>query len=163
METLNVFYQIEGSKDILHFEIEAQHTAAALAALLIKRHGLEQEVLLFLEDSEEPLSDSAALRDHCGHAGVKLHIHRCRHIDVVVTFNGRTAGRRFPPSATVARVKHWAAVHEFKMSEADASEHVLQIANTHDRPSPGAHIGTLTTRPHCRVAFDLVPDQRVNG
>ena len=49
------------------------------------------------------------------------------------------------------------------MTEEEAGEHVLQIAGTQDRPPPGAHIGTLTSCPACRVHFDLVPDERING
>ena len=44
-----------------------------------------------------------------------------------------------------------------------AGEHVLQIAGTHDRPSPSTHVGVLVHCPDCQIAFDLVPDQRVNG
>ena len=49
------------------------------------------------------------------------------------------------------------------MSPEEASEHSLQIAGTYDRPAPRTHLGALTTCPHCRIAFDLVADQRVNG
>lgn len=80
-----------------------------------------------------------------------------------MTFAGDTKRRRFPPSATVARVKHWAAVTQFGMTEEEAGEHQLQIAGTKDRPAPGAHIGTLTACPACAVNFDLVPDERING
>ena len=40
---------------------------------------------------------------------------------------------------------------------------MLQIAGTHDRPAPGTHLGTLAACPECCFAFDLVPDERVNG
>jgi len=60
-------------------------------------------------------------------------------------------------------VKQWAAVTKFKMTEAEASEYVLQIVGTHDRPAPGTRLGTLAKFPYCQVAFSLVPDQRVNG
>jgi len=82
---------------------------------------------------------------------------------LTVTFNGESVERRFPPSATVARVKRWAAEKKFGMSEDEAGEHVLQIASTHDRPAPGTHIGSLTESKICNLAFDLVPDERVNG
>ena len=42
-------------------------------------------------------------------------------------------------------------------------EHVLQIAGTHDRPTPSTHIGALVTHPNCRIAFDLVANERVQG
>jgi hypothetical protein len=40
---------------------------------------------------------------------LKLHVTRCRHVEVSARFNGETAKRRFPPSATIGRVHHWAA------------------------------------------------------
>ena len=73
------------------------------------------------------------------------------------------AHHKFGPGTTVARVKHWAAVQKFHMSEEEAGEHHLQITGTQDRPAPGMHIGTLASCPECRVRFDLVPDERVNG
>ena len=42
-------------------------------------------------------------------------------------------------------------------------EHVLQIAGTKDRPDPGTHLGTITSCPACKIGFDLVPNERVNG
>ncbi len=163
MNAIDVFYQIEGERDIQHVEVGPEHTFGALRALLVERHGIVEEALIFLEDSEEPIEEAILIREHAGHAGVKAHVHRCRHVEVSVTFNNETVQHRFSPATTVARVKHWAAVTKFKMTEAEASEHVLQIVGTHDRPTPGTHLGALAKCPHCRVAFSLVPDQRVNG
>jgi hypothetical protein len=90
-------------------------------------------------------------------------VHRCRHVEVAVTFNGKPVHHRFGPGTTVARVKTWAAEREFKMTPQEASEHVLQISGTKERPDPGVHLGTLVLSPHCRIAFDLMPNERVNG
>ena len=49
------------------------------------------------------------------------------------------------------------------MTQQEATHHHLQIAGTKDRPDPGAHLGTLASYPECKVAFDLVPDESVNG
>jgi hypothetical protein len=49
------------------------------------------------------------------------------------------------------------------MTPQEAGEHVLQITGTKDRPDPGTHLGTLAACPDCRLAFDLVPNERVNG
>jgi hypothetical protein len=54
-------------------------------------------------------------------------------------------------------------VTKFGMSEEEAGEHVLQIAGTHNRPAPGTHIGALVSHGQCRIAFNLVPEERVNG
>ena len=138
-------------------------TFAAVKALLIEKHGLQGEVLVFLEDEDEPLNELLIVRQQAGPCGVKAHLHRCRHIAVAVTFNGETVHHQFGPGSTVARVKRWAAERKFGMSEEEASEHVLQIAGTLDRPSPGTHLGALAKCPNCRLDFDLMPDQRING
>ena len=163
MKTIDLFYQGESVAEIQHLEVAADATFGTVAARLREKHGLDAEALLFAEDGEEPLADDVLVRDQAKAAGVKVHLHRCRQIDVAVTFNRETVNRRFAPGATVARVKQWAAVKKFGMTEEEASEHVLQIAGTHERPSPSTHIGALTNRKTCALAFDLVPDERING
>jgi hypothetical protein len=163
MKTIDLYYQGEGLAEIQHLEIAAEATFGEVAARLREEHGLEAEALLFAEDGEEPLAEEAPVRSLAKGTGLKLHLHRCRQIEVAVTFNRETVNRRFGPGATVARVKHWAAVKKFGMTEEESGEHVLQIAGTHDRPSPGTHIGALTDRKTCALAFDLVPDERING
>jgi hypothetical protein len=163
MKMIDVFYQGGGIKEIEHIEISADESFAAIKKILTDKHGLETEVLLFLEDSDEPVDEILIVREHAGPTGIKVHVHRCRHVEVAVTFNGETVQHRFGPGTTVARAKRWAAERKFGMSEEEASEHVLQIAGSHDRPAPGTHLGALATCPKCHIAFDLVPDQRVNG
>ena len=82
---------------------------------------------------------------------------------IQVRFNGETEKRHFTPSATVERVKRWAARRAFHLSPRDAAEHVLQIKGTTTRPDRDVHVGTLTHGHSCAVAFDLVPSQRVEG
>ena len=121
------------------------------------------DVLVFLEDQDDPIADLVEIAEHATRQGLKVHLHCHRRVKVTVTFNGKTVERHFGPSATVARVKRWAAEREFGMSSEEAGEHVLQIAGTHDRPSPGTHIGALADGRVRLVAFDLVPDERVQG
>lgn len=163
MKTIDLYYQGEGLTEIQHLEVGAEETVGDVAARLREKHGFDAEAVLFAEDAEEPLVDDALVRNAAKAAGVKVHLHRCRQIDVAVTFNRETVNRRFAPGATVARVKQWAAMKKFDMTEEEAGEHVLQIAGTHNRPSPSTHIGALTNRKTCAVAFDLVPDERING
>ncbi len=113
--------------------------------------------------SEDPIEDDASLSDFGAAAGLKLHFHRQRRVEVCVSFNGEEVSRRFAPSATVNRVKRWAARRKFDMTKEEAGEHVLQISGTHERPNPGTHIGTLLTTACKKIDFDLVPDQRING
>ena len=163
MTSIDIFYQGEGICEIAHFEADPGHTFANIKLALIEKHGLKEETLIYLEDRDEPIDESCHVRDHVGHAGIKAHLHRCRHIAVAVTFNGETVHHKFGPGTTVARVKTWAAERKFGMSPQEAGEHVLQIAGTKDRPEPGTHLGAIAACPDCRLAFDLVPNERVNG
>jgi hypothetical protein len=162
MTPTNVFYQAEGLREIQHLEAQADHTVAVLKEVILGRHGLKIETFIFLEDADDPLDETVLIATLIKTRDVKLHVHGCRHIEVQVAFAGKTVKHRFAPSATIARVKKWATEH-FGMTPDDASEHMLQIVGTHDRPAAGTHLGTLAVCPVCHISFDLVPDQRVNG
>lgn len=164
MKTVDVFCQGEGIGEIAHIELEPDATFAVLKSRLAEKYQIPDHVLLFVEDEDEPIVECVLVKERATAKGLKVHIHRCRHIKVIVMFNGKTAECHFPPSATVARVKGWAAQKEFGMSEDEAGEHVLQIAGTHARPASGTHVGALTDdKADDSVAFDLVPDERING
>jgi hypothetical protein len=161
-EPIDLFYQAEGHGEMEHLGVGHGLCFAEIKALLIQKHGLRADTLIFLEDADDPLGDHVPIGTHVGNAGVKVHLHRCNHISVTVTFNGRPATHSFGPGTTIARVKHWAA-SEFGMSPEDAGEHVLQISGTQDQPSSSIHLGTLVTCPACHIAFDLVPEKRIQG
>lgn len=166
MKKIEVFAQVEGTNDILLVEVAEDGTVHDLlqAAIEQGKHlsGNDASAMVFIEDAEEVLEldhplEKAGIR-HRGH----VHIHRCRHIEVSVTFNGKKITRAFPPSATIGRIKKWAA-KEFGMSEKDASEHVLQVTGTTSTPDEDTHVGTLVTHPNCQISFDLVPKVRIEG
>src|SRR4051812_761999 len=113
MKPIDLFYQGEGLVEIKHLELEPNATFANLKARLAEAHGAAPDALLFLEDEDDPLEDGARVKDRATAKGLKVHVHRCRHVEVTVSFNGETAEHRFPPSATVARVKRWAAECKF--------------------------------------------------
>ena len=163
MKSIDLFCQGEGVGEIVHIELASDATFAVLKARLTEKHRIPDSALLFIEDEDEPIDESVLVKDRATAKGLKVHIHRCRHVKVTVMFNGKTVECHFPPSATVARVKRWTAEKKFGMSEDEAGEHVLQIAGTHDRPAPGTHIGALTDDKSDSLSFDLVPDERVNG
>jgi hypothetical protein len=163
MTAIDLFYQGEGLREIEHIEVEPDATFATIKTRLREKHGFAIETFLFIEDDDEPVEEAVCVAERAGQTGLKAHLHRCHHIDVTVTFNGETVGHHFSPATTVARVKRWAAEHKFGMTPEEAGEHVLQIAGTHTRPSPGTHIGALVEGCFCKLAFDLVPDHRVNG
>lgn len=162
MTPIDTFYQCECQVDANHMAIDPSVTIDELKSRLIEKHNLAGDLLVFDEDAEEPLEGNATISTVVGKSGAKLHIHRCRKIGICVHYSGQSASRKFAPGTTVAKVKHWAA-RTFDLSKETIGEHQLQIVGTHERPSPGSHIGCLTAHPECQVEFDLLPDERING
>lgn len=163
MKPIDIFYQGENIADIQHLEMAANATFGELRAHLAGQHGLPPDTGLFIEDDEQPVDDAAHIASRSGERGITVHVHRCRRVNVAVTFNNKTVDHLFSPSNTVGHVTQWMAVHKFDMTKDDASEHALQLAGTTSRPSPSVHIGTLSDGKTCAVAFDLVAEERVNG
>ena len=83
MTSIDIFYQGEGLREIEHIEVGPDQTFSNLKALLIEKHGLQADVLIFLEDSDDPIDETLLVREHAGPAGIKAHIHRCRHVEVL--------------------------------------------------------------------------------
>ncbi len=129
------------------------------------------DVFVFLEDMHAPLDPEMVIEellplrldDEAIVLPLRLHLSRHRHVEVTVRFNGEVATRRFSPGATIGRVHHWAARRAFGLAARDAAEHVLQICGTQLRPDRDVHVGTLTSKETCIVAFDLIPRKRVEG
>lgn len=163
MAGIDVFFQGEHIREVSHIELDPAHTVEILKAKIIEKHGGEEALFLFLEDAEEPLAPTVVVGEIFRTGPGKVHVHRCRRVEVTVSFGQEVAKGPFGPGATIAHVKRWAAERKFHMTPADAAEHRLQIAGTHERPPPGTHIGTLVSCPACHLSFDLVPDKRVQG
>ena len=164
MSKINVFLQGEGMKDILRLELERNSTALDVKRACASQLGVQMDgdTAVFLEDEDEPLADATTLGSVAGKHGLRLHVHRCRRVAVKVTYSGRTVDRVFGPGATVGAVKRWAA-KDLGIPKEDSAELILQVAGTHDQPDVDVHIGTLATRRDCGVAFDLVPNPRIQG
>ncbi len=164
MSKINVFLQGEGIKDIVRLQLEPRSTALDVKRACASQLGVQMngEAAMFLEDREEPLEDTATLESLAGKHGVRLHVHRCRRVAVKVTYSSRTVEHAFGPGVTVGTVKRLAA-KELGITKEDAAELILQIAGTQEQPDVDVHIGTLATCPACAIAFDLVPNPRIQG
>lgn len=114
------------------------------------------------EDSHDPVDTAATLADLGVRRSGHVHCHRCRRVAVAVHYNGREARRSFSPAATVAFVTAWAR-RRFRLSDADAEKLVLQVCDSTVQPRPDEHVGELARGQDCRLCFDLVFDQRIEG
>lgn len=164
MSKINVFLQGEGIKDTVRLQLEPQNTALDVKRAYASQLGVQMdgETAVFLEDREEPLNDATTLESLAGKHGARMHVHRCRRVGVKVTYSGRTVEHVFGPGTTVGAVKSFAAA-KLGIPKEDAAELILQITGTHEQPDVDVHIGTLAACPACAIAFDLVPNPRIQG
>ena len=121
-----------------------------------------EEILVFLEDCDDPVEHHRKLSEceirHRHH----VHCHHCHRIKVSVFYN-EAREEAFPPSATVKRVLKW-AIKAFKLSPTDAADKILVLkGNASDELDPAAHIGSYAKPHHCAVELCLTAPVEVNG
>lgn len=164
MPTIQLFLQYEGHRRVELVQIDENATVSDLIEAA-RRAGMSDDrkdgACVFGHDADAPLDMTLTLKA----AGVRdkhrVHVHRCKKIEVTLHFNERTEKLSFPPAATVDKVKK-EFVKAIHMSPVDASEHVLQLCGSTDRPDPDTHIGSLVCG-CCTLCFDLVPIKRIEG
>lgn len=163
-----VYVQSEHFSDIKLVEIEDHATIDNLkhAVLALLPAGIDPTGLtLSVEDHDDNVAANAQAT-HVKHLakehGIRVHLHRCKHVEIHVHFGAEVVQHKFSPATTVGQVRQWAG-HKLGMQSGDIAEHVLQIGGTNEQPDVDIHIGTLTKCPECSVTFDLVPAHRING
>ena len=62
MTSIDLFYQGEGLAEIEHIEFDGDAAFAIVKAHLSEKHRLGAEVLIFIEDEDEPLNEGLCLR-----------------------------------------------------------------------------------------------------
>lgn len=161
-----VYIQSEYFSDVRLVEVDDEATIEQLkhAAHSLVPVGADlKDLHLSVEDDEDDeFAHAKHVRDLKKEHGVRVHLHRCKHVEVKVRFGAETAQHKFRPGTTVGRVRLWAG-HKVGMAPGDIAEHVLQIAGTAEQPDVDTHIGVLAKCPQCSVIFDLVPAHRING
>jgi len=168
MSNTRVYVQSEHFSDIKLVEIDDHATLADLkgAALALLPPGTDVANLsISVEDDdgdEDEATGSRHIKDLNHGQGVRVHLHRCKQVEVSVRFAGRTEQHHFRPATTIGRIRKWAG-HQFGMKPSDIAEHVLQLAGSDVQPDMDTHVGALVQHPHCVIVFDLVPAHRING
>lgn len=163
---IRVYIQSQYFPDIKFVEVDDEATVAELkhAALALLLPGTEaSDLTLSVEDDDDDAHGHATHVKHLKKEhGVRVHLHRCKQVEVKVRFGAEVVHHKFRPATTVGRVRLWAG-EKLGMAPGDIAEHVLQIAGTTEQPDVDVHIGTLTKCLQCEVTFDLVPAHRING
>lgn len=159
-----VYVQSEFLSDVKLVEINDDTTIedlkkACLSVLPPEAHA--DDLNLFVEDEIEE-SDATHVKHLKKPHGVRVHLHRCKKIDVAVRLSGQVTSHKFQPATTIGHIRQWAG-HKLGMQPNDIAEHVLQLAGSTTQPDIDVHIGSLAKCPTCSVEFDLVPAHRING
>ena len=125
--------------------------------------GEHAEMVLFVEDEEQPRERHYHLHDcHIQHRH-HVHVHRCRELEVRVSYNGAKHEHKFAPAKTVEKVLHW-ALGAFGLKGHDAMNKVLRLAQGGDELPEAAHIGSFVkAEQHCVLDLHLTVHRNVNG
>jgi len=158
-----VFIQVQGRPGIVEVEIPTPATVGDIHDAL-KQLGIEidKDMATFVDESERHEREDRQAEIENVKRGCRIHLTRCRKVDVTVHFLNKTIECVFPPGARVRAVKEW-AVREFKINPTDAGEHVLQLCNSTKQPPTDTPLAELVQDRSCDVCFDLVPEKRVEG
>jgi hypothetical protein len=123
---------------------------------------VEDEILVFMEDCDEPVERHRKLAEleirHRHH----LHCHKCHKVQVSAFYNG-VHSKTFSPATKVERVLKW-AIKAFKLSSTDAADKILVLKNQGADELPlDAHIGSFTQPHHCALEVCLTAPVEVQG
>lgn len=166
MSDIELFLQGEGIGDVKLIRLSSNATVRDIAdaAKSAGALGVDGAAIVTIEDAEKELAPETSLSAAgISHRG-RVHVHRCRRVAVTVNYNGQAKALDLAPSATIDRVHRRATGRQgFKLADADAAEHLLQLCGSAERPDIETHLGTLVTAPACTACFDLVPKQRIEG
>jgi len=158
-----LFVHVEGKVDIAEVPLPELITEAEVYGALEKAGLLTgTDLLIFIDEAEECLSKESHGQAEGAKHGARVHVSRCRRLEVTVHFLNQTIERSFPPGTRVRTVKAWAA-NEFHVSHKDAAEHVLQICHSKERPVSDTPLHSLLHDCGCSICFDFVPEKRVEG
>ena len=163
MSKATVFIQVQDRPGIVEAEVPIPATVDDIRRAL-KHAGIEfdKDTAVFIDESEEPLKHDDTQPVEALKPGCRIHVTRCRKIEVTIHYLDKSIDRAFPPGTRVRAVKQW-AVRELKINPTDAGEHVLQLCNSTRQPATDTPLAELTDGRTCSVCFDFVPEKRVEG
>ncbi|WP_321810755.1 hypothetical protein [Burkholderia sp. BCC1985] len=159
---MSIFFQRAGQRDYQVLDEAVELTLESLKSAMGGGAIALGELLVFVENGDEPLTSELLEITLVEGQHHKLHAHHCRHVEVTVHYDVRTEHHKFSPATTVGKVLRWAE-SKFGIAETEKGHLQLQLVGTSDRPVVTTHLGALTRERECSVAFDLLPAHRIQG
>jgi hypothetical protein len=162
---IELFIQGEGVREVTLVRVPHDGIVRDILKSVSEQCGIEareENINVLIEDNDDEIPLDATLKE----AGIRhrhrVHLHRCRRVEVSVNFKSVTKPQSFSTGTTIAKIKRWAD-DVFGLKGIDATEHALQICGTNERPDLDVHVGSIVQYPQCQICFDLVPKKRVEG
>lgn len=167
---MNIKTHIYGEGRPTPFVVELPENATALELIAVAQTAgalpaevEAKEFLAFVVDVDEAVPHDRPVHDPKGNHRLPIHLHRCRKIEVSVTFNGVTHAHGFAPSTHVSRILKW-AVHKFGLTGPDAANKELRLDSTTGLVlQDKAPIGSYVIHPKCGVLLFLTDIVQVQG
>lgn len=116
-----------------------------------------EEIFLFEEDGEDELPRATEII-----LGLKrLHAHRCKRIDVKVSYIGKSIDLQVTPGTTVRKL---IAQSKILLHVEGEGKYDLRLDGAESEPLPlDAHIGSYSNPSTCSIHLYLTPTQRIQG
>jgi hypothetical protein len=161
---IEVIVEGEGLSEVETIRIPRGGAAREIVVAVAAKGGFPaEEGILFVEDSDDPLDPALVVVEETLARKVH-HVHRARHVEVAVYYQGRHIEKRFSPSTRVQRVLDWAVgPHGFNIDRTIAPEMELALHGKTTALPKDAHIGRYIRHPHRELAFDLIRGIVPNG
>ena len=123
----------------------------------------DEEIHIFIEDEDDEITE-LTFKEKIKKVGKhRFHGHRCKKIDVQVSYNGHEYCHEFNPATTGKKIMHWLK-KEAQLSQEEIMQHELSIGTANGEVMhDDSHLGTFVTFPQCHLQLFLVPKDRYQG
>lgn len=164
MDKITIYIHGENHRDPKLVEVSENASIAEIIGIYSKEFpgsGDEHEIELFVEDEQDFKQKHLKGEEH----GIKkrhhIHCHRCKKVNVLVTYNSETKSFSVAPSATIKKIEK-DALKEFKINEADAGDFLLKLEDG-TVLQPTEHIGSFASHDQCKVSLFLTAAKPIQG
>ena len=164
MDKIQIYLHGENHRDPKLIEVSENASVQEIISIYNKEFpgsGNETEIELFVEDEHDARQKHLKGEEH----GIKkrhhVHCHRCKKVNVSVSYNSETKLFSVAPSTTVKKIEK-EALKEFKINEADAGDFLLKLEDGTVLQST-EHIGSFTSYHNCQVSLYLTATKPIQG
>lgn len=164
MEKIQIYIHGENHRDPKLIEVPESASIEAIISIYSKEFpgsGEVHEIELFVEDEQDSKQKQLKGEEH----GIKkrhhIHCHRCKKVNVLVSYNSETKSFNVAPSTTAKKIEK-EALKEFKINEADAGDFLLKLEDG-TVLQPTEHIGSFTSHHQCKISLFLTAAKPIQG